>query len=99
MPYVLEGIGNSLKKARLDKGLSQRALSNAAGIPQSHISRIETGSVDLRLSSLIDLARTLDLELVLVPRSHVPAVRSLVRMGEADQEAHPAYRLGADDDG
>lgn len=99
MSYVLEDMGNSLKKARLDKGLSQRALSTAAGIPQSHISKIETGAVDLRLSSLIDLARALDLELVLIPRSHVPAVRSLVRMGEADQEAHPAHRLVEDDDG
>ena len=99
MIYALAAISNSLKKARLTKGLSQRALSAAAGIPQSHISKIEAGAVDLRLSSLIELARTLDLELALIPRSHVPAVRSLVRMGEADQEPRPAYRLDEGDDG
>ena len=33
----------------------------------------------LRLSSLIELARTLDLELTLVPRQALPAVQSIVR--------------------
>jgi hypothetical protein len=35
--------------------------------------------VDLRLSSLIELARVLGLELALVPRKSVPAVNSIVR--------------------
>jgi len=68
-----------LRNARQNKGLSQRDLGAVSGVPQSHISKIEKGAVDLRLSSLIELARALDLELVLVPRPAVPAVQSIVR--------------------
>ena len=79
MNYATDYIATTLKNARKAKGLSQRALSELAGVPQSHISRIETGGVDLRASSLVELARVLDLELVLVPRKSVPAVNSIVR--------------------
>lgn len=69
----------ALKAARAHKGLSQRALAQLAGMPQSHISKIEAGQVDLQLSSLTELARVLELELRLVPRRAVPAVDSVVR--------------------
>jgi len=79
MSYLNDEILNSLKRARKAKGLSQRELSAKSGVPQSHISKIENGAVDLRVSSLVALARTLDLELELVPRKTVPAVQSIVR--------------------
>lgn len=72
-------IGKTLKAAREAKGLSQRALSKIAGVPQSHISKIETAGVDLRVSSLSEMARALGLELELVPRKAVPAVKSIMR--------------------
>jgi transcriptional regulator with XRE-family HTH domain len=83
MAYATEHIAARLKAARERKGLSQRELSQKIGVPQSHISRIENDAVDLRLSSLIALARALDLELALVPRRTVPAVQSIVRSSEA----------------
>jgi transcriptional regulator with XRE-family HTH domain len=79
MKHATTHIAAALKAARETKGMSQRALSQKAGVPQGHISKIETGAVDLRLSSLIELARVLDLELALVPRKSVPAVNSIVR--------------------
>lgn len=79
MSYVTEDIIKALKQAREAKGLSQRALSARTGVPQSHISKIESGGTDIRLSSLIELARVLDLELKLVPRKAVPAVETVVR--------------------
>ena len=79
MAYAIEQVAQTLKAARQGKGLSQRALSKLAGVPQSHISRIENGVVDLRLSSLVEIARVLDLEVTLVPRKSVPAVQSIVR--------------------
>ena len=79
MSYLNDKILKSLKQARKAKGLSQRELSAKSGVPQSHISKIENGAVDLRVSSLVALARTLDLELELVPRKTVPAVQSIVR--------------------
>lgn len=72
-------IGKTLKQARTEKGLSQAALAKLAGVPQSHISKIETTGVDLRVSSLVEIASALDLELMLVPRKAVAATRSLIR--------------------
>ena len=79
MLYSIEQIANDLKAARHAKGLSQRALSGLVGVPQSHISKIERGGVDLRLSSLVELARALDLEVTLVPRKNLSAVRTITK--------------------
>lgn len=79
MTYLNDQILGSLREARQRKGFSQRELSAKSGVPQSHISKIENGAVDLRVSSLVALARVLDLELELVPKKTVPAVKSIVR--------------------
>lgn len=82
MNHAIAHIAEKLKVARQAKGLSQRKLSQLAGVPQSHISKIESGVVDLRLSSLIELSRVLELELTLVPRNALPAINSIVRSSE-----------------
>jgi transcriptional regulator with XRE-family HTH domain len=79
MSYATEAIAASLKEARTAKGLSQRDLSVMAGVPQAQISRIEASTVDPRTTSLIALAHALDMELSLVPRKAVPAVKSISR--------------------
>lgn len=85
--HATADIAAILRVARDAKALSQRELSKLSGVPQSHISKIETGEVDLRLSSLIELARVLDLELTLVPRKSVPAVQSVIRSTAQDTPA------------
>lgn len=87
MHYEIEDIAKTLKTARESKGLSQRALSKKADVLQTQISKFENGAVDLRLSSLIALARVLDLELALVPRKYLPAVRSIIKSGEQPSPA------------
>jgi transcriptional regulator with XRE-family HTH domain len=92
----------ALKAARAAKGFSQRELSAKAGVPQSHISRIERGAVDLQLSSLIELARVLDLEVMTVPRKLVPAVQAIVRAdassyAQPEEAVRPAYELDEDE--
>lgn len=98
MPYTIEYIAGALKDVRQAQRLTQRALGRKAGVPQSHISKIENGAVDLRLSSLVELARALHLELMLVPRTTVPVVQSIIR-GDAGESARPAYSLDDDADG
>lgn len=100
MSYAIEDIGRVLKEARKRKGLSQRALSEQSGVRQYQISKIENGAVDLRISSLIELARALDLDLKLVPRKAIPAVDSIVRSATPTPTLpKPAYSLDEDDDG
>ncbi len=88
----IQEIAAMIKAAREKKGLSQRALSAKVGIPQSHISKIEQGMVDLQTSSLIQIARALDLELVLVSRTHLSAVQAL-QNASYSSKAIPMYRL------
>lgn len=57
---------------RRARGLSQRQLSESAGVPQAHISRIESGGVDLRLSSLLAIAHALNHDLAILPFQAVP---------------------------
>lgn len=63
---AIAAMARVLRQAREGLGLSQRELGRRAGVPQSHVSKIESGQVDLRLSSLVALARVLDLEVRLV---------------------------------
>ncbi len=93
--FIKSGLVAGLKQAREVKGLSQRALGAKIAMPQSHISQIESGKVDLQASSLIEFARALDLEVMLVPRRLVPAVEALSRPGS---RTLPAYRLSDGDE-
>ncbi len=77
-------ITDALAAARKRKGWSQRDLSERANIPQSHISKIESGAVDIKLSTLQELARLLDLELVLAPRQALTAVNAALRETRSD---------------
>ena len=86
MSYQAEQFAQMLREARLGKGWSQRDLSRKAGVPQAHISKIENGVVDLKLSTLVELTRFLDLELVLAPRTSLPAVQALIREAEANYD-------------
>jgi len=76
-PYAVKQLTQALKDARLAAGDSQKEVADRAGLGQNRLTLIETGEVDLRASTLIQLARALDLELVLVPRRLLPAVQSL----------------------
>lgn len=76
---AIEDLLKALKQARATKGMSQREVSERTGVPQSHLSKIESGLNDTRLSSLIELARALDLEVALRPRKAVSAVETVVR--------------------
>jgi len=67
-----------LKIARQEKGLKQSGFGKKLGLPQSHISRIERGETDPRLSTVVDMARIVDRELILVPRRLVPVIRSMI---------------------
>lgn len=96
--YKIEHIGHILKKARKELGMSQRELSIKSHVPQSHISKIESGKVDLQISSLIDLARILEMEPMLIPRSLIHTVSALLRPRSPNDEPRPKYSIEKDDD-
>jgi HTH-type transcriptional regulator / antitoxin HipB len=84
-----------LKDARKAKGITQKNMGEALKMPQSHLSKIELGLTDPRLSSLTEIARYLELEPVLVPRRYLPAVMAIINQ-ENSQE--PAWQPDEDED-
>ena len=75
-PTVIE-IGRALRAARKAEGLSQKVLSDRSGLTQAQISRFESGKANPRLSSLVELARGVGAEVMLVPAGAVPAALTL----------------------
>ena len=76
---VPEHIRRGLKAARQQLGWSQAELGRRVGLPQAHISGIETGRIRPRFDTLLEVARILRMDLLLVPASRVPMVHALVR--------------------
>ena len=86
----------TLKSARETKKMTQRVLADKIGIPQSHLSKIESGTVDIQLTSFVEMARNLDLEVMLIPRQEISWVKNLVaskEKGRLGDEIKPAYLL------
>ncbi|MBO9136689.1 helix-turn-helix transcriptional regulator (plasmid) [Rhizobium sp. B230/85] len=78
MAYKTEHITQQLRAAREAQKVSQRELSARSGLTQSHISQIERGTMEPGLGSLVDVARALDLEIVLAPKKLMPAIRNIL---------------------
>ena len=93
MSAGIEEIAAGVREARIAKALTQKELGQRVGLPQSHISKIEKGTVDLKLSSLVEIARALDLEITLVPRKALPAVEGAVRAHGTTVETSRAVSL------
>ncbi len=89
----------AIKAARQAKKMTQQALAQKVGLPQSHLSKIEAGKVNVSLESLIEIARCLELEVVLVPKEKVSAVVGVIQaqsdFGSILSEigSKPAYTL------
>jgi transcriptional regulator with XRE-family HTH domain len=101
-PLRLEGLPETLraelKAARLRRGWSQLDLGRRIGLPQAHISGIETGKTVPRYDTLLDLVRVLDFDLVMVPRSIVPAVHALIRDSQSPDADTTRSLYAFDDD-
>jgi transcriptional regulator with XRE-family HTH domain len=109
-----EGLPLMLRKAisasRSQRGWSQAELGKRVGLPQTHISSIETGTVVPRYDTLLNLVRVLGFDLLLVPRQIVPVVEAMSRdllkpksakemeSGE-DQAEGPLYVPDEDEEG
>jgi len=85
-------ISDVLREARLRQQLSQQKLAAKMGLRQRQISDLERRAIDARLSTIQNVARALDLELMLVPRHLISAVEALQRAG-SDVGKRPLYAL------
>jgi HTH-type transcriptional regulator / antitoxin HipB len=74
-----EDLRRTLKEAREKRGWTQRDLASRLGLTQTHISGIESGKIVPRYDTLLELVRILDRDLLMIPRTLVPVVQSLIR--------------------
>ena len=96
----------AIRLARINQGLSLRALSARAGLPYSTLSKLENGKMALTYDKLIRLAQALNVDLKdIIADSEQPAApvavgrRSVTRSGEerdADSERHVHHYPAAD---
>ncbi len=96
----------AIRQARLDQGLSLRALSARAGLPYSTLSKLENGKMALTYDKMIRLAQALNLDLQdIITDSHTVVApagvgrRSVTRAGEeldAESEHHVHHYPAAD---
>ena len=93
MNAALESLVSDLLKARKAKGLSQRALSLQLHMPQAHLSRMERGLVDMKISTLIEWARMLELDVFLVPRQNMSLIQAILRSPDDGLANTPMYAL------
>lgn len=93
----LQEIGQLLKTARKGLGLTQGQVADMAGISRPRYREIETGSAAARTTTLINIARALGLELMLIPQAMVPAVDALLQPHDDDDDL-PAFFASPDGD-
>ncbi len=89
-------VSRVLHTSRLRQQLSQAQLAAKLGLRQRQISDLERGAVDARLSTVQNVARALDLELMLIPRHLISAVEALQRAG-SERGERPLYALDEED--
>ncbi|HIA54790.1 MAG TPA: XRE family transcriptional regulator [Candidatus Melainabacteria bacterium] len=100
MPNNIKPFIDSLVNERKKQMMSQSKLGRSLHLPQSYISQIENGHRDSRFSVILDIARVLGLEIVLVPRQVLPAVESIIRQfnGSDGEQEESAYQFLLDDE-
>jgi len=62
-------LGAELRRFRREKSLTQVQLAERSGLRQGTISQVEIGLQTVKLSTVMNMLRALDLEIVLRPRT------------------------------
>jgi len=75
--YVLE----QLMRARAAANLSQEELGIRAGVTRMTVQRTELEKIDPKLSTVMEMARAMGLEFVLVPKALRPELESFIQSG------------------
>jgi len=92
---ALRQIGGLLRNARIAAAMTQEQVADLAGISRPRYRDIETGAAAARATTLMNIARALGLEMMLVPQAMVPAVQALLLPHDDEP---PAFVSQPDDD-
>lgn len=62
-------LGAVLRRFRRERGLTQIQLAKLAGLRQGTVSQVENGLETVKLTTIMELMRALELEIVVQPRT------------------------------
>src|SRR5690606_19567137 len=82
-------VGDHFRRASLSMGMTQGQVADLAGISRPRYRDIETGAAAARTTTLMNIARALGREMMLVPQVMVPAIEALLRPESEDDQ--PAF--------
>jgi len=86
---MLQILGKQLRQARRAARLTQEQVAGLAGLSRPRYRDIETGVAAARTTTLVNIARAVGLEMMLVPQALVPAVEVLLQ--PAAEDDRPAF--------
>ena len=72
---------DELSAARKARPMTQADLAHAAGLSRMTVQRTEAQEIDPRLSTVLEMARVLGMDLMLVPTALRPELEAFVRSG------------------
>jgi transcriptional regulator with XRE-family HTH domain len=78
MNPLSKSLGSTIRDRRKKLGLSQAQVAELTGKTQSQIARLENGLADPRISSVVQVSRSLGTEIVAIPIRLLPAIRHLL---------------------
>ena len=94
---LLKDLGMRFRKARIAAGLSQEQIALRANISRPRYRDIETGAAAARATTLVNVARALGMEMMLIPQAMVPAIQSMLQPA-ADDDDRPAFTSDAEEE-
>jgi|SRR3954470_19545269 transcriptional regulator with XRE-family HTH domain len=95
---ILVDMGEEFRKTRLAAGLTQESVARNAGMVRPRYVEFENGRLDVRLTTLMNAARAIGLELMLVPTAYVPAVKSMLHHSTQGADDTPLYRTDEEEE-
>jgi DNA-binding XRE family transcriptional regulator len=87
---LLKDLGRLFREGRQRAKLTQDEVALQAGLSRVSYRAIETGAAAPRASTLVNIARALGMEMMLIPKEIVPAVQAMLHSGDEDQPAFTA---------
>jgi transcriptional regulator with XRE-family HTH domain len=88
---LLKELGLRFRTARMAAGLSQKQIALRANISRPRYRDIETGVAAARATTLVNVARALGMEMMLIPQAMVPAIQSMLQPSTDDDDDRPAF--------
>lgn len=72
---------DEIQRARKAAGLTHEHLADLARVSRMTVQRTEAGKIDPRLSTLLELSRSLGMDIMLVPKTLRPELEDFIRSG------------------